>query len=105
MQFLSFCKKKDIHGVYKTFEQVMYKYGLEMQGSDLQQCFADLKMSDETFENWKNFVTMIWEMNFAKERASDQTDLAFSLAKQWFVIILSCCKLHKKKNTIQQTVV
>lgn len=105
MQFLSFCKKKDIYGVYKTFEMVMQKYGLEMQGSDLQQCFADLKMSDETFENWKNFVTMIWEMNFAKERASDQTDLAFSLAKQWFVIILSCCKLHKKKNTIQQTVV
>ncbi|MBP6891948.1 BatD family protein [Candidatus Babeliales bacterium] len=104
MQFLNFCKKKDIHGVYKTFELVMHKYGLEMQGSDLQQCFVDLKMSDETFENWKNFVTMIWEMNFAKERASDQTDLAFSLAKQWFVIILSCCKLQKKKQAMQQII-
>lgn len=104
MQFLNFCKKKDIHGVYKTFEFVMHKYGLEMQGSDLQQCFIDLKMSDETFENWKNFVTMIWEMNFAKDRASDQTDLAFSLAKQWFVIILSCCKQQKKKQTIAKII-
>ncbi len=98
MQFAGFCKKKDIHGVYKTFEQVMHQYGLEMQGSDLQQCFVNLKMPEQTFENWKNFVTMIWEMNFAKDRASDQTELAFSLAKQWFVIILLCCKIQKKKN-------
>ena len=96
-QFLAYCKNKDIHGVYRLFEIVMQKYGLSMQGQDLQQCFIDLKMPDEAFENWKNFVTMIWEMNFAKDRASDQTELAFSLAKQWFAIILSCCKLQKKK--------
>ncbi len=100
IQFLIFCKKKNIDGVYKTFEQLMHKYGLDMQGSELEQCFLNLKMSDELFQNWKNFVIMIWEMNFAKERASDQTDLAFSLAKQWFVIILSCCKLQKKKRVV-----
>ena len=104
MQFFNFCKKKDIQGVYKTFEFLMQKYGLEMQGSELQQCFVDLKLSDEAFENWKNFVTMIWEMNFAKDRASDQTDLAFSLAKQWFVIILSCCKLQKRKQTVAKII-
>lgn len=98
LQFLACCKKKDIYGVYRLFEMILQKYGLGMQGSELQQCFIDLKMSDESFENWKNFVTMIWEMNFAKERASDQSELAFSLAKQWFVIILSCCKLQKKKQ-------
>ena len=90
--------------MYKTFEFLMQKYGLEMQGSELQQCFVDLKLSDEAFENWKNFVTMIWEMNFAKDRASDQTDLAFSLAKQWFVIILSCCKLQKRKQTVAKII-
>ena len=97
MQFFTYCKKKDIHGIYKIFETIMNKYGLSMQGPELQQCFKDLNRSDESFENWKNFVTMIWEMNFAKDRASDQTELAVSLAKQWFVIILSCCKLQKKK--------
>lgn len=104
LQFLNFCKKKDIFGVYKTFEQIMHQYGLEMQGSLLEQCFADLKLSEQTFQNWKNFVTMIWEMNFAKDRASDQTELAFSLAKQWFVIILSCCKLQKKKQTVAKII-
>lgn len=104
LQFLAYIKKKDIYGVYRLFETVLHKYGLDMQGPDLQQCFIDLKMPDESFQNWKNFVTMIWEMNFAKERASDQTELAFSLAKQWFVIILSCCKLQKKKQIAKQAI-
>lgn len=104
LQFFSCYKKRDIQGVYKTFETVLSRYGLDMQGSELEKCFIDLKMEDELFQNWKNFVTMIWEMNFAKDRATDQTELAFSLAKQWFVIILSCCKLQKKKQAAQQII-
>lgn len=104
LQFIQSCRNKDIHGVYKTFEMLMQQYELEMNSLGLQEYFIELKLPDESFDNWKNFLTMIWEMNFAKDRASDQTDLAFSLAKQWFVIILSCCKLHRKKHTQKQII-
>lgn len=96
--FFKSCRKKNMHGVYQSFEKLLSQYNLSMEDEALKQCFDKKQMSEESFDNWKNFVTMIWEMNFAQERASKETDLAISLAKQWFVIILSCCKLQNKNR-------
>lgn len=97
MQFARACRNKDMHAVYQLFEQLMVRYGLSFESEELQHCFTQKNMPEESFENWKNFVTMIWEINFAKDRATSEHDLAFTLAKQWFSVILSCCKMRYNK--------
>ncbi len=104
LAFMQSCHKKDIHGVYRLFEKLMHQYDLKWDSAVLADSFNKLGLPEESFQNWKNFVNMIWEMNFAKDRATDQTELAFSLAKQWFAIILSSCKLHQKKQGTKQVV-
>ena len=104
LAFMQSCHKKDIHGVYRLFEKLMHQYDLKWDSALLADSFNKLGLPEESFQNWKNFVNMIWEMNFAKDRATDQTELAFSLAKQWFAIILSSCKLHQKKQGTKQVV-
>ncbi len=104
LAFMQSCHKKDIHGVYRLFEKLMHQYDLKWDSEVLADSFNKLGLPEESFQNWKNFVNMIWEMNFAKDRATDQTELAFSLAKQWFAIILSSCKLHQKKQGTKQVV-
>ncbi len=102
LAFTQSCYKKDIQGVYLLFEKLMRQYDLEWDSPLLVDAFNKLGLPEESFQNWKNFVNMIWEMNFAKDRATDQTELAFSLAKQWFAIILSSCKLQQKKQRTNQ---
>nr|MBP7854753.1 BatD family protein [Candidatus Babeliales bacterium] len=97
IQFARACRNKDMHAVYQLFEQLMVRYGLSFESEELQHCFTQKNMPEESFENWKNFVTMIWEINFAKDRATSEHDLAFTLAKQWFSVILSCCKMRYNK--------
>jgi len=96
--FWKYCRRNDIQAVYQLFEQLGIRYGFGLQSPELQQCFRDLNLSDDVFENWKNFVEMLLEFNFASKKSEEDVMLAFNLAKQWFPIILSCCKLLYKKR-------
>lgn len=95
--FWKYCRQKNIQAVYQLFEELSVRYGFGLQSRELQKCFHDLNLLDETFSNWKNFVAMLWEFNFTTKKTEEDTALAFHLAKQWFPIILSCCKLFHKK--------
>lgn len=101
-RFFACCRKKDIQGIYKLFESLLQQYGLDMSSEQLHQCFITLGLHDESFENWQNFFNMLLEFNFSNKEDIEKKDLAFSLAKQWFAIILSCCKMHKKNYTRNQ---
>lgn len=103
-QFFAICRKKDVQALYKLFEVLMQEYDLQMNDEQLLQCFVALGYPEEIFENWKNFVDMLLKMNFDKNQQADEVDLAFSLAKQWFVVILSCCKMQKNKRIKNQVI-
>lgn len=103
-QFFMYRRNRDTKGMYILFENMMKKYGLELQSQHLYEYFIKLGLPEESYGNWQNFVRMILEINFTKDQPFDQKDLAFSLAKQWFAIILTCCKMHKSSHVSKQIV-
>lgn len=96
--FWKYSRTQNVEGVYQLFEHLASGYGFGLQSDELRKCFHDLNLSDEQFENWKNFVDMLLEFNFASKKTSEDRMLAFHLAKQWFPIILSCCKSFYTKR-------
>lgn len=101
--FWSCYRQKDINALYKLIDILRNKYDFGLGDERLQQCFIKLGLPDQSFENWQNFMSMLSELNFAQQHSSDEKELAFSLAKQWFAIILSCCKLAKKQSVSEQS--
>jgi len=86
----------DVTGMYQLFERLAKAYNVGLQSLELQDCFFKMKLSNDAFENWKNFITMILEFNFSKEKSIEDKKLALDLAKQWFGIILNCCRELQK---------
>lgn len=100
-KFWQICRQHNMQTLYHFFEQLGVDYGFGLQDEQLHDLFQKLNLSDETFENWQNFIVMLLEFNFAKYKSEEDAQLAFHLAKQWFPIILSCCKLQYKKSRIR----
>lgn len=101
--FWSCYRQKDINALYKLIDILRNKYDFGLGDYRLQQYFAKLGLPEQSFENWQNFMSMLSELNFAQQHSVDEKELAFSLAKQWFAIILSCCKLAKKQSVSEQS--
>ena len=101
--FWKVCRNRNMQELYQFFELLGAQYGFGLQDEELRIIFQKLDLSDETFENWKNFIVMLLEFNFAQHKSEEDAQLAFHLAKQWFPIILSCCNLvYKKSRTRSQ---
>lgn len=98
--FWKVCRGNNVQELYIFFDGLAGQYHFGLQDQQLQKMFHDLNLSDEVFQNWQNFIAMLLESNFAKYRSEEDKQLAFQLAKQWFPIILSCCKLMYKKSRI-----
>gem|GEM_PF-1387407 len=96
--FWNVCRSRNMQELYQFFEQLGVYYGFGLQDEELRIIFQKLNLSDETFENWRNFIVMLLEFNFAQHKSEEDAQLAFHLAKQWFPIILLCCKLVYKKS-------
>lgn len=95
--FWKYSKSADVQAIYQLFEKMAYDYGFGLQSEELYQAFLKNKLSDESFENWKNFLHMLLEFNFAFHKSVQDKALVIDLAKQWFSIILLCCKTLKNK--------
>ncbi len=90
--FWKYSKSGDIQAIYALFEKLAADYGFGLQSEKLHQAFLKNNFSDESFENWKNFLHMLLEFNFASEKSFQDKELVLNLAKQWFSIILLSCK-------------
>ncbi len=88
----------DVVGVYQLFDRLAKSYGFGLQSLELQDCFIKMKLSENAFENWKNFITMLLEFNFSEKKSIEDKKLALDLAKQWFGIILNCCRDIQKEK-------
>ena len=88
----------NVESMYQLFDRLALDYKFGLQSIELQDCFFKLNLSNEAFENWKNFITMLLQFNFAKEKTIEDKKLALDLAKQWFGVILKCCKEIQKNN-------
>lgn len=98
MLFWKYYYQGDVIGMYQLFERLAKAYNFGLQSLELQDCFFKMKLSNEAFENWKNFITMLLEFNFSKEKTIEDKKLALDLAKQWFGVILNCCKEIQKEK-------
>lgn len=96
-EFYDLCKAGDIEKIYQFFERLGVTYGFGLQSPQLQDCFAKQGLSQETFENWQNFLQALLIVNFDKTSVQKNASTLVNLAKQWFPIILSCCKRMYKQ--------
>lgn len=90
--FFKAYKKADVSAIYALFEQLSHDYKFGLQSKELESYFLKNNLSSDTFENWKNFLHMLLEFNFASDHSLRDKQLVLDLAKQWFSIILLCCK-------------
>ncbi|MBI2344855.1 BatD family protein [Candidatus Dependentiae bacterium] len=95
--FWKYSKSENIQDVYKLFEKISHDYGFGLQSEELNQAFLKNNLSNESFENWKNFLNMLLEFNFASNQFLQDKRLVLDLAKEWFSIILLCCKTLRSK--------
>lgn len=95
--FWKYSRACDIPAVYKLFEQISHDYQFGLQSKELHDAFLKNNFSDESFENWKNFLNMLLEFNFAFDKSLQDNQLVLNLAKEWFSIILLCCKTLRRK--------
>jgi hypothetical protein len=98
ISFWKYYYQGDVTAMYQLFEQLAKAYNFGLQSLELQDCFFKMKLSNEAFDNWKNFITMLLEFNFSKEKTIEDKKLALDLAKQWFGVILNCCKEIQKEK-------
>lgn len=98
--FWKYSRTGDIQAIYKLFEKIAHDYNFELQSEKLEQAFLKNKYSQDSFSNWKNFLHMLLEFNFASNKTLEDKQLVVDLAKEWFSIILLCCKaLPNKQNS------
>jgi len=95
--FWKIIRKNDVQSLYQFLERMTAAYGFGLQSPEIKEYFKQLGLSEETFESWNNFVVMMLQFNFASHSVSSDSQVVFNLAKQWFPIILSCCKLSYQK--------
>jgi hypothetical protein len=95
--FWKYSRSGDVQAIYKLYEKIATEYGFGLQSQELHQAFLKNNLSDQSFENWKNFLHMLLEFNFAGDKSLQDRSIVVDLAKEWFSIILLCCKSLRRK--------
>ncbi len=95
--FWKYSRSGDVQAIYQLYEKLATEYGFGLQSQELHQAFLKNKLSNESFDNWKNFLHMLLEFNFASNKSLQDRQIVIDLAKEWFSIILLCCKSLRRK--------
>lgn len=90
-------KQQNTQKLHQLFIKLEREQILDLNGQQLSDCFAQLKLPGDSFQLWQEFFNLVLSINFAGKKSSEkEREEIFMQAQYWFSALLSCCKLQKR---------
>ena len=90
-------KQNNIQKLHQLLIKLERNHSLDLQGQQLSDCFTKLKLPEDSFQKWQQFLQQMLSVNFAgKKSTKEEREEIFVNAQYWFFVLLSCCKLQKR---------